>query len=74
MHYRALITNIIIMRTFVKLREALAAHKDLEEKIHQVVATQEQHAIALVGVIKEIKKLKSPRSRKPRIGFYTGDK
>jgi phage regulator Rha-like protein len=71
---RAVQMNILIMRAFVRLREALATHADLEERIRELAATQHQHAIALVGVIKEIKRLKAPRRRKPRIGFYTSDK
>ena len=72
---RAVQMNILIMRAFVRLRDALATHKDLEEEIARLAATQHQHAIALVGVIKEIKKLKAgPRRRKPHIGFYTGEK
>jgi hypothetical protein len=71
---RAVQMNIVIMRAFVRLREALATHKDLEEQIAELAATQHQHAIALVGVIKEIKRLKAPRRPKPRIGFYPGNK
>ena len=71
---RAVQMNIIIMRAFVKLREALATHKDLEERIDQIASTQQQHTVAIVGVIKEINRLKAPRRRKPRIGFYTEDK
>ena len=70
---RAVQMNVLIMRAFVKLREALATHKDLEEKIDQLASTQQQHAIALVGVIKEIKRMKAPRRRKPRIGFHILD-
>ena len=70
---RAVQMNILIMRAFVKLREALATHKDLENKISQLAATQQQHAVALVRVIDEIKRLKSPRRRKPRIGFVTSN-
>ena len=71
---RAVQMNILIMRAFVRLREALATHRDLEAQIERSAATQQQHAVVLVGVIKEIKSLKAPRSRKPRIGFYTGEK
>ncbi len=70
---RAVQMNILIMRAFVRLREALATHKDLEERIDKLAATQRQHAVALVGVIREIRKLKAPPRRKPRMGFYTSD-
>jgi hypothetical protein len=71
---RAVQMNILIMRAFVRLREALATNEALAHRIDEVVATQREHAIALVTVIKEIKRLKAPRRRKPRIGFYTDDK
>ena len=70
---RAVQMNILIMRAFVRLREALATNEALA-RIDELAATQQEHAIALVGVIREIKQLKAPRRRKPRIGFYTDEK
>lgn len=68
--HRAVQMNIVIMRAFVRLREVLATHKDLAEKIDQLEATQQQHAVALVGVIREIKHLRAqPRKRKAGSGF-----
>ena len=71
---RAVQMNILIMRAFVRLREALATNEALARRIAELSAIQHKHAIALVGVIREIKQLKAPRRRKPRIGFYTSDK
>jgi len=71
---RAVQMNILIMRAFVRLREALATNEALAHRIDELAATQHEHAVALVGVISEIKQLKAPRRRKQRIGFYTGDK
>lgn len=71
---RAVQMNILIMRAFVRLREALATNEALAQRIDELAATQHEHAIALLGVIREIKQLKAPRRPKPRIGFYTGDK
>lgn len=71
---RAVRMSILIVRAFVKLREALAGNKELARKVERLAATQQQHAVALIGVINEIKHLKAPGKRKPRIGFYTGDK
>jgi ORF6N domain len=78
--HRAVQMSILIVRTFVKLREVLATHKDLAQKIEKLEGTQEDHAAVLGIVIKDIqnlgkhvaqefKKLKEPRRRKPRIGF-----
>jgi len=33
---RAIQVNIVIMRSFVRLREMLARHKDLERKLHDL--------------------------------------
>jgi ORF6N domain len=71
---RAVQMNILIMRAFVRLREALAANEALARRIDEIAATQQEHAVALIGVIKEIKRLKAPRRQKPRIGFYAGEK
>lgn len=40
----------------------------------ELAATEHEHAIALVGVVKEIRHPKAPRRRKLRIGFYTDEK
>jgi hypothetical protein len=71
---RAVQMNILIMRAFARLRKALATNEALARRIDKLAATQHEHAIALVGVIREIKQLKAPRRRKPRIGFYPGGK
>lgn len=82
---RAVQMNIVIMRAFVRLRELLATNKELARQIEKMEATQKDHAALFSIVIediqglaqhvtKEFKKLKGPRRRKPRIGFYTDDK
>ncbi|PWT96842.1 MAG: DNA-binding protein [Terriglobia bacterium] len=81
---RAVQVNILIIRVFVRLRELLATHKDLARKIEQLQAAQEDHAvlIALVSkdvqtlaknVAKEFRRLKNPRRRRLRIGFHVPD-
>ena len=82
---RSVQMNILIIRAFVKMRELLATHKALAAKIEKLEVGHRDHTIAIgllaediqaLGqkVVKELKKLKPPRRRKPRIGFYTGDK
>jgi hypothetical protein len=72
--------SILIVRAFVNLREVLATHGDLARKIEQLQASQKDHAAVLSVVVKdiqnlettfmkELKKLKAPTRRKPRIGF-----
>ena len=72
---RAVQMNIVIIRAFVKLRELLATHKDLAQKIEQMEATQKKHAGALqqhgsilVSVVQDIQKLKNPPQTRA-IGF-----
>ena len=78
---RAVQMNILIIRTFVKLRELLATHKDLAAKVEKLEAGQRDHAIAISlvardvealakNVKREFKKLAAPRRPKPRIGFH----
>lgn len=64
--------NILIMRAFVKLRELLATHKDLAQRVEKLEATQKDHA-ALLGIVikdtqnlaenvkQEFRKLRAPR-------------
>ena len=81
---RAVQMSIFIIRAFVKLREVLATHKALAQKIEQVAAAQKDHAALFDIVIKdiqnletkfttEIRKLKNPPRRKSRIGFHVPD-
>jgi len=81
---RAIQMNILIVRAFVKLREVLANHKALAQKVEQLAATQTDHAALFDIVIKDIqdldkkftrefRRLKAPRRRKPHIGFIIDD-
>jgi phage regulator Rha-like protein len=80
---RAVQMNILIVRSFVQLREVLASHRDLARKMERMEYTQKDHAAVLSIVVKDIedleKKMKRgfkdlrsrPRRRKARIGFIT---
>jgi phage regulator Rha-like protein len=78
---RAVQMNILIIRAFVKLRELLATHKELADRIEKLEAGQRDHAIAISlvaqdvenlasSVKREFRKLKSPSRQKSRIGFH----
>jgi phage regulator Rha-like protein len=79
---RAVQMSILIVRAFVRMRELLASHKDLAQKIEKLEAGQKHQGsvIALVAdevsnlakhINKEFKKLRDPRrSKRRRIGFY----
>lgn len=68
---RAVEVNIIIMRAFVKLREILAAHKDLAEKLDALEKKYENHDIQIKAVFDAIRKLIEAPTVRParRIGF-----
>jgi len=79
---RAVLMSIVIVRAFVRMRELLATHKDLAQKIEKLEAGQ-KHQASVIAVVatevsnlakhinKEFKKLREPRRRnKRRIGFY----
>ena len=79
---RAVQMNILIIRAFVKLREVLATNRALAQRIEQLTATVKDHAglfDIVIGdiqnldkrLMKEIRRLRAPRRRKPRIGFLT---
>src|SRR5215831_536172 len=81
---RAVQMNIVIIRAFVKMRELLATNKALAQRIEQLTATVKDHAALFDIVIqdiqkldqkfsKEVRRLKNPRRRKPRIGFHVPD-
>jgi hypothetical protein len=65
---RAIQMNIIIMRAFVRMREFLASHKALAERVEKIEQAQRQHGSILVAVVQDIQKLKSPPQTRA-IGF-----
>jgi len=68
---RAVQVNIAIMRAFVKLREILATHRELAEKIAELENKYRQHDDKIQAVFDAIRELLEPPqvSPKRRIGF-----
>ena len=71
---RAVQVNILIMRTFVKLREIMATHVELARKIETLETKYAEHDEHIQAIFKLIKKLLEPPSEpfepeKPPIGF-----
>ena len=56
---RAVQMNILIMRAFVKLRELIASHKDLADRIEKLESNQDRHE-SVINILAEAK---------ARIGF-----
>ena len=65
---RAVQVNIAIMRTFVRLRELMATHKDLARKLNAMERKYDAH---FKVVFEAIRKLMEPGPEKPKrsIGF-----
>ena len=64
--------NILIMRTFVKLREALGSHKELARRVDRIDAELRQHSNAITLLAGEIRQLRAPASKPSRrIGFLS---
>ncbi|HTB12295.1 MAG TPA: ORF6N domain-containing protein [Bryobacteraceae bacterium] len=67
---RAVQLNILIIRAFVRLREYLATHKDLAQKLQDVERTQQEHSVHIEQICGSIQRLlEPPESPERRIGF-----
>ncbi len=65
---RAIQVNIQIMRAFVKLRELLASHEELKEKIEEIEKKYDYQFKVVFNAIKKI--LDPPKKQKHPIGFH----
>jgi hypothetical protein len=63
---RAVQVNIAIMRTFVRLREILATHKDLARRLYEL---EQKYDRQFRAVFDAIRQLMAPPTEKRRIGF-----
>lgn len=68
---RAVQVNIIIMRTFVRLREILATHKDLAHKIEELEKKYDAQFRVVFDAIRQLM-APPPETKKRRIGFHAG--
>ena len=67
---RAIEVNIAIMRVFVRLREMMAAHKELALKLQELEGRIQDHDEQIVAIFEAIRQLMSPpASRRKKIGF-----
>jgi hypothetical protein len=80
---RAIVVNIQIMRTFMRLRQILSTHSDLARKLAELEKKLTErlnvHERAIVHVLGEVRKLmasaeSSPESPKRKIGFDVKEK
>ena len=64
---RAILVNIQIIRTFTKLREMLATHKDLQKKVVAMEGKYDKQFKIVFDAIKQL--LEPPEKPKKRIGY-----
>jgi hypothetical protein len=64
--------SVFIVRAFVKLRQTVADHKELSQKLSQIEARLADHDEEILSLIEAMRELLSPASVPPkkRIGFY----
>ena len=72
---RAVQVNITIMRTFVKLRNLLAAHEDLKKKLNELERKYQKHDEQIKLVFDAIRELmEPPKKPKSEIGFQVKER
>ena len=68
---RAIQVNIAIMRAFVKLRQMLATHRELAQKLAEFERKLQGHDNQIQSVFEAIRQLMAPpESPRRRIGFH----
>lgn len=67
---RAVYVNIQIIRTFIRLREILATHKDLQRKMEEMEKKYDQKFSTIYQVMNELVAPAIKKNKKP-IGFHT---
>jgi len=67
---RAIAVNIAIMRTFVRLRQILATHKELATRLADLERKHDQRFKVVFDILKQL--MQPPRSpRRPPLGFLS---
>lgn len=66
---RAVLVNVEIMRTFVRLRQMLAAHADLQRRLDELEKKYDARFKAVFDAIRELMAL--PKKESKRIGFQS---
>ncbi len=67
---RAIEVNILIMRAFVKLREIISTHKQVEQKLKELENKLKEHDDQIIQIIQVINQLIAPPEPvKKKIGF-----
>ena len=72
---RAVEMSLHVVRAFVRLREMVAANKELSKKLDELERRVSHHDVAITSIVKAIRELATPPEPKPRrrIGFIPDD-
>ncbi|MGH9786974.1 MAG: ORF6N domain-containing protein [Terriglobia bacterium] len=72
---RATEVSVFVVRAFVRLREMVAANKELAKKLDELERRVSHHDEAITSIVKAIRELATPPEPKPkrRIGFISGE-
>ncbi|MBM3358122.1 MAG: ORF6N domain-containing protein [Betaproteobacteria bacterium] len=72
---RAVQASLHVVRAFVRLREMVAANKELSKKLDELERRVSHHDEAIASIVQAIRELATPPEPKPgrRIGFISGD-
>ena len=67
--------SVFVVRAFVRLREMVAANKELSKKLDELDRRVSHHDEAITSIVKAIRELATPPEPKAgrRIGFVSGD-
>ena len=68
----AIETSVLIVRAFVKLRELLSTHKELELKILELESKYDQQFRLIFKAIRELMQQEQPDKDRPMIGYKIG--
>ena len=68
----AIETSVLIVRAFVKLRELLSTHKELERKILELESKYDQQFKLIFEAIRELMQREQPDKDRPIIGYKIG--
>ena len=72
---RAVQMSVQVVRAFVRLREMVAANKELAKKLDELERRVSHHDEAITSIVQAIRELATPPEPKPRrrIGFISND-
>jgi len=69
---RAVLVNVEIMRTFVRLRQILASHTELAEQLAVIEKKYDAQFKAVFDAIREL--MAQPKTERRRIGFQVRER